>query len=231
MFYDTDFSDIISSDFSSKLPFKKGDIFHSFGEHSSKTPQVGIILSGTAILEGPTLEGRWMINALISEKTIFGIEGLLETNTTSKIMEYRVRALNNGQVLLIDREFFLNYLYANPQFFHMVLDNVIVRYLFTAKNYKYINQPPLIKVTRILVEIIEILRLQQLDGPIELPNYITQTFLADYCRSSRARITEALETIRASGLLLSKKPIIISSYEKLVAQVESFHTGNGLLTK
>ncbi|EIM1794105.1 hypothetical protein ACV9TN_002971 [Listeria monocytogenes] len=29
-------------------------------------------MAGTAILEGQTFEGHWMINALISEKTIFG---------------------------------------------------------------------------------------------------------------------------------------------------------------
>ncbi|MBC1886690.1 helix-turn-helix domain-containing protein, partial [Listeria seeligeri] len=71
----------------------------------------------------------------------------------------------------------------------------------------------------------------QTEGPIELPVFVTQTFLADYCRSSRARITESLEELRENGLLLAKKPIIISSHEKLLDQVDSFQTGNGLLTK
>ncbi|HAO6400638.1 TPA: Crp/Fnr family transcriptional regulator, partial [Listeria monocytogenes] len=131
----------------------------------------------------------------------------------------------------IDREFLLNYLYANPQFFHLILDEVIVRYLFTSKNYKNINQAPIVKVTRILVEIIELLHLHQTEGSIELPVYVTQTFLADYCRSSRARVTEVLEELRESGLLLSKKPITISSHENLLDQVDSFQTGNGLLTR
>ncbi|MBF2482609.1 Crp/Fnr family transcriptional regulator, partial [Listeria seeligeri] len=188
-------------------------------------------LKGTAVLEGPTSEGRWMINALISQKAIFGMESLLETKTAPELTEYRVRALENGTALFIDREFFLNYLYANPQFFHLVLDDVIVRYLFTAKNYKNINQPPIVKVTRIFVEFVELLNLHQSDGPIKLPSYINQTFLADYCRSSRARITEALEALRENGLLLSKRPITISSHEDLLDQVDSFQTGNGLLTK
>ncbi|EAD3101391.1 helix-turn-helix domain-containing protein, partial [Listeria monocytogenes] len=108
---------------------------------------------------------------------------------------------------------------------------VIVRYLFTSKNYKNINQAPIVKVTRILVEIIELLHLHQTEGSIELPVYVTQTFLADYCRSSRARVTEVLEELRESGLLLSKKPITISSHENLLDQVDSFQTGNGLLTR
>ncbi|HAC1286006.1 TPA_asm: helix-turn-helix domain-containing protein, partial [Listeria monocytogenes] len=127
--------------------------------------------------------------------------------------------------------FLLNYLYANPQFFHLILDEVIVRYLFTSKNYKNINQAPIVKVTRILVEIIELLHLHQTEGAIELPVYVTQTFLADYCRSSRARVTEVLEELRESGLLLSKKPITISSHENLLNQIDSFQTGNGLLTR
>ncbi|EEO9576089.1 Crp/Fnr family transcriptional regulator, partial [Listeria monocytogenes] len=199
--------------------------------YEEKTPQIGAILEGTAVLEGPTNEGRWMINALIGQHSLFGMESLLETKTAPELTEYRVRALENGTVLFIDREFLLNYLYANPQFFHLILDEVIVRYLFTSKNYKNINQAPIVKVTRILVEIIELLHLHQTEGAIELPVYVTQTFLADYCRSSRARVTEVLEELRESGLLLSKKPITISSHENLLNQIDSFQTGNGLLTR
>ncbi|EAE1252377.1 Crp/Fnr family transcriptional regulator, partial [Listeria monocytogenes] len=226
-----DFSDIFSSDYSNKISFKKGEIIHSYRDYEEKTPQIGAILEGTAVLEGPTNEGRWMINALIGQHSLFGMESLLETKTAPELTEYRVRALENGTVLFIDREFLLNYLYAKPQFFHLILDEVIVRYLFTSKNYKNINQAPIVKVTRILVEIIELLHLHQTEGAIELPVYVTQTFLADYCRSSRARVTEVLEELRESGLLLSKKPITISSHENLLNQIDSFQTGNGLLTR
>ncbi|EAC5454197.1 Crp/Fnr family transcriptional regulator, partial [Listeria monocytogenes] len=219
------------SDYSNKISFKKGEIIHSYRDYEEKTPQIGAILEGTAVLEGPTNEGRWMINALIGQHSLFGMESLLETKTAPELTEYRVRALENGTVLFIDREFLLNYLYANPQFFHLILDEVIVRYLFTSKNYKNINQAPIVKVTRILVEIIELLHLHQTEGAIELPVYVTQTFLADYCRSSRARVTEVLEELRESGLLLSKKPITISSHENLLNQIDSFQTGNGLLTR
>ncbi|EGP9763069.1 Crp/Fnr family transcriptional regulator [Listeria monocytogenes] len=231
MFHTIDFSDIFSSDYSNKISFKKGEIIHSYRNYEEKTPQIGAILEGTAVLEGPTNEGRWMINALIGQHSLFGMESLLETKTAPELTEYRVRALENGTVLFIDREFLLNYLYANPQFFHLILDEVIVRYLFTSKNYKNINQAPIVKVTRILVEIIELLHLHQTEGAIELPVYVTQTFLADYCRSSRARVTEVLEELRESGLLLSKKPITISSHENLLNQIDSFQTGNGLLTR
>ncbi|HEL7006841.1 TPA: Crp/Fnr family transcriptional regulator [Listeria monocytogenes] len=231
MFHTIDFSDIFSSDYSNKISFKKGEIIHSYRDYEEKTPQIGAILEGTAVLEGPTNEGRWMINALIGQHSLFGMESLLETKTAPELTEYRVRALENGTVLFIDREFLLNYLYANPQFFHLILDEVIVRYLFTSKNYKNINQAPIVKVTRILVEIIELLHLHQTEGAIELPVYVTQTFLADYCRSSRARVTEVLEELREGGLLLSKKPITISSHENLLNQIDSFQTGNGLLTR
>ncbi|EHX3647647.1 Crp/Fnr family transcriptional regulator [Listeria monocytogenes] len=231
MFHTIDFSDIFSSDYSNNISFKKGEIIHSYRDYEEKTPQIGAILEGTAVLEGPTNEGRWMINALIGQHSLFGMESLLETKTAPELTEYRVRALENGTVLFIDREFLLNYLYANPQFFHLILDEVIVRYLFTSKNYKNINQAPIVKVTRILVEIIELLHLHQTEGAIELPVYVTQTFLADYCRSSRARVTEVLEELRESGLLLSKKPITISSHENLLNQIDSFQTGNGLLTR
>ncbi|EAC7547552.1 Crp/Fnr family transcriptional regulator [Listeria monocytogenes] len=231
MFHTIDFSDIFSSDYSNKISFKKGEIIHSYRDYEEKTPQIGAILEGTAVLEGPTNEGRWMINALIGQHSLFGMESLLETKTAPELTEYRVRALENGTVLFIDREFLLNYLYAKPQFFHLILDEVIVRYLFTSKNYKNINQAPIVKVTRILVEIIELLHLHQTEGAIELPVYVTQTFLADYCRSSRARVTEVLEELRESGLLLSKKPITISSHENLLNQIDSFQTGNGLLTR
>lgn len=231
MFLTIYFSDIFSSDYSNKISFKKGEIIHSYRDYEEKTPQIGAILEGTAVLEGPTNEGRWMINALIGQHSLFGMESLLETKTAPELTEYRVRALENGTVLFIDREFLLNYLYANPQFFHLILDEVIVRYLFTSKNYKNINQAPIVKVTRILVEIIELLHLHQTEGAIELPVYVTQTFLADYCRSSRARVTEVLEELRESGLLLSKKPITISSHENLLNQIDSFQTGNGLLTR
>lgn len=231
MFHTIDFSDIFSSDYSNKISFKKGELIHSYRDYEEKTPQIGAILEGTAVLEGPTNEGRWMINALIGQHSLFGMESLLETKTAPELTEYRVRALENGTVLFIDREFLLNYLYANPQFFHLILDEVIVRYLFTSKNYKNINQAPIVKVTRILVEIIELLHLHQTEGAIELPVYVTQTFLADYCRSSRARVTEVLEELRESGLLLSKKPITISSHENLLNQIDSFQTGNGLLTR
>ncbi|EHR3643950.1 TPA: Crp/Fnr family transcriptional regulator [Listeria monocytogenes] len=231
MLHTIDFSDIFSSDYSNKISFKKGEIIHSYRDYEEKTPQIGAILEGTAVLEGPTNEGRWMINALIGQHSLFGMESLLETKTAPELTEYRVRALENGTVLFIDREFLLNYLYANPQFFHLILDEVIVRYLFTSKNYKNINQAPIVKVTRILVEIIELLHLHQTEGAIELPVYVTQTFLADYCRSSRARVTEVLEELRESGLLLSKKPITISSHENLLNQIDSFQTGNGLLTR
>lgn len=65
MLHTIDFSDIFSSDYSSKISFKKGEIIHSYRDYEEKAPQIGAILEGTAVLEGPTNEGRWMINALI----------------------------------------------------------------------------------------------------------------------------------------------------------------------
>lgn len=222
MVYMNDMLDLLSTKYSNKISFNKDDIIHSYGIESDKNIQVGSIVSGAAAVEGHTVDGRWLINGLVTESRLFGVEVLLETNTVPKLAEYRVRALTDGTALLINRELFLNYMYANPQFFHQILDNVLIKYFFTAKNYKNINQTPVYKATSILVEIVELLNLQEQSGEIILPSYVTQSLLADYCRSGRARITEALETMRENGLLLSKKPITISSYQELQKQSENF---------
>ncbi|EAE9181772.1 Crp/Fnr family transcriptional regulator, partial [Listeria monocytogenes] len=54
MLHTIDFSDIFSSDYSSKISFKKGEIIHSYRDYEEKAPQIGAILEGTAVLEGPT---------------------------------------------------------------------------------------------------------------------------------------------------------------------------------
>ncbi|MBC1486503.1 Crp/Fnr family transcriptional regulator [Listeria seeligeri] len=231
MVYMNDMLDLLSTKYSNKISFSKGDVVHSHRIDSDKSTQIGFIVSGATAVEGHTLDGRWMINGLVTESMLFGVEVLLETNTVPKLVEYRVRALTDGTALLINREFFLNYMYANPQFFHQILDNVLTKYFFTAKNYKNINQTPFYKATSVLVEIVELLNLHEQSGEITLPSYITQSLLADYSRSGRARITEVLEAMRENGLLLSKKPIIISSYQELLSQSENFQAGNGLLTK
>ncbi|MBK2003188.1 Crp/Fnr family transcriptional regulator [Listeria ivanovii subsp. londoniensis] len=222
MLYIKDILDVISHEYSNRISFSKGDIIHSFGVDIGSKTQMGIIMSGAATVEGHTSEGRWLINGLVAESMLFGLEVLLETSTTPKLIDYRVRALTDGSAILINRELFLNYLYANPQVFHQILDNVLVKYMFTAKNYKNINQSPFYKAANVLVEIVELLNLHQHDSQITLPSYVTQSLLADYCRSSRARITEVLETMREKGLLTSKKPITISSFQNLQNLIENF---------
>lgn len=220
MIYIKDFLDVISHEYSNRLSFCKGDIIHSSDVDGNYKMHIGIIMSGAATTEGHTADGRWLINGLIAKSMLFGVELLLETDVAPHRIDYRVRALTDGTAILINRELFLNYLYANPQIFHQILDNVIIKYMFTAKNYRNINQPPFYKAINVLIEIVELLNLHQQSDQIILPSYITQSLLADYCRSSRARITEALEKMRKKGLLSCKKPITIESYQNLQNQVE-----------
>ncbi|MBC1521263.1 hypothetical protein ACSMFR_03520 [Listeria aquatica] len=180
-------------------------------EYSSlkKNEDIGILLSGDAVMEIRNSKGVWVPNKIIKSEDIFGIENFATDIRKNRLADYRITGLDGGNLLLFNREYLLIHMSTQPEILQFILDktaNALVdityihRYSQSSLAYKL-----LFEISRLMTD----LNLPTNENIVTFPKYITITFLAGYLRSSRNRILEEIIKLENQEVVISRKPLVV----------------------
>ncbi|WP_239253859.1 Crp/Fnr family transcriptional regulator [Listeria ilorinensis] len=194
--------------------FKKGEIIFQSVKSNTITPAFGIVLDGVVTIESQSNQKTNSYYQLLKNNDFFGIELLLE-NQPSVTLSYKVTAATQCKVILIEQDYLLDHLYAEPKFFHAILEQISTQYLYLTHRYAIVNGSPTLKLANVMLDIIRIFDLDTSSASITLPEFISHQILANLAQSSRSRITIALNDMLKQGIITQTRPISISKIEEL----------------
>lgn len=132
------------------------------------------------------------------------------------------RALTDVTLYQIDREFMLDHFYVQPKFFHKMTDLIssLNENLMVITNM--LNQKPEQKVRMALCIIIQLLSLDQDGNTFEMPSFITQSFIASFCRTKVTTVSETYKLLEKEQLIkITSRKVTILDYEELQNDMNS----------
>ncbi|MBC2370771.1 hypothetical protein HBP98_02010 [Listeria booriae] len=111
----------LAQEYTETIHFSEDEIIYQYDW--SKNNHFLLMRQGVARIE-IYRKRRWEFETFISIDEFGGIENLIKNRLFSTNIKYRIVAASDGEALMVDREFFLDHMYANPALFHKVLENV-----------------------------------------------------------------------------------------------------------
>ncbi|WP_163651800.1 Crp/Fnr family transcriptional regulator [Listeria sp. PSOL-1] len=198
---DPKINEVTKKDFTSKESFY-------FFDTENRNNMIGLMVTGTAMIEIKTPYGEWTINNILKTGSLFGVEEISTNIKTRRIIEYKATGLEHGSYLEIDREYLLLNMAQEP-IQRYIIDRLIDILLDINCLHQYTKTSMRIKFIKELADIAIDLNLEIKDFTITFPTFINITFLAKYLNASRASILSELKNLQKVGVLVSKKPIMI----------------------
>ena len=177
--------------------YEKNDVIsYRIGKEVSN--KLFIVSSGVVLVETQLDQNITPFYSFVGQNNIFGWEDM----DTNNAVVVTVTAQETTSIVEVDREFFFDHVYINPDLSRRFLKKIRQEFYLLVESYQYVNKPPKVKLLNSLLNLSTKLDLKQNEsGELELPKYITPTFISKYVRSSEPNISKA-------GTYLERKKII-----------------------
>ncbi|WP_413509914.1 Crp/Fnr family transcriptional regulator [Carnobacterium maltaromaticum] len=177
--------------------YEKNDVIsYRIGKEVSN--KLFIVSSGVVLVETQLDQNITPFYSFVGQNNIFGWEDM----DTNNAVVVTVTAQETTSIVEVDREFFFDHVYINPDLSRRFLKKIRQEFYLLVESYQYANKPPKVKLLNSLLNLSTKLDLKQNEsGELELPKYITPTFISKYVRSSEPNISKA-------GTYLERKKII-----------------------
>ena len=187
--------------------YEKNDVIsYRIGKEVSN--KLFIVSSGVVLVETQLDQNITPFYSFIGQNNIFGWEDM----DTNNAVVVTVTAQETTSIVEVDREFFFDHVYINPDLSRRFLKKIRQEFYLLVESYQYVNKPPKVKLLNSLLNLSTKLDLKQNEsGELELPKYITPTFISKYVRSSEPNISKA-------GTYLERKKIIKRNPYRIIDQ-------------
>ncbi|MFS7389260.1 Crp/Fnr family transcriptional regulator [Carnobacterium maltaromaticum] len=190
--------------------YEKNDVIsYRIGKEVSN--KLFIVSSGVVLVETQLDQNITPFYSFVGQNNIFGWEDM----DTNNAVVVTVTAQETTSIVEVDREFFFDHVYINPDLSRRFLKKIRQEFYLLVESYQYVNKPPKVKLLNSLLNLSTKLDLKQNEsGELELPKYITPTFISKYVRSSEPNISKA-------GTYLERKKIIKRNPYRIIDQERS----------
>ncbi|MBQ6485182.1 MAG: Crp/Fnr family transcriptional regulator [Carnobacterium sp.] len=187
--------------------YEKNDVIsYRIGKEVSN--KLFIVSSGVILVETQLDQNITPFYSFVGQNNIFGWEDM----DTNNAVVVTVTAQETTSIVEVDREFFFDHVYINPDLSRRFLKKIRQEFYLLVESYQYVNKPPKVKLLNSLLNLSTKLDLKQNEsGELELPKYITPTFISKYVRSSEPNISKA-------GTYLERKKIIKRNPYRIIDQ-------------
>ena len=187
--------------------YEKNDVIsYRIGKEVSN--KLFIVSSGVVLVETQLDQNITPFYSFVGQNNIFGWEDM----DTNNAVVVTVTAQEATSIVEVDRDFFFDHVYISPDLSRRFLKKIRQEFYLLVESYQYVNKPPKVKLLNSLLNLSTKLDLNQNDsGELELPKYITPTFISKYVRSSEPNISKA-------GTYLEKKKIIKRNPYRIIDQ-------------
>ena len=187
--------------------YEKNDVIsYRIGKEVSN--KLFIVSSGVILVETQLDQNITPFYSFVGQNNIFGWEDM----DTNNAVVVTVTAQETTSIVEVDREFFFDHVYINLDLSRRFLKKIRQEFYLLVESYQYVNKPPKVKLLNSLLNLSTKLDLKQNEsGELELPKYITPTFISKYVRSSEPNISKA-------GTYLERKKIIKRNPYRIIDQ-------------
>lgn len=202
----------LAKEYTKRISFQDREIIHRYDY--VKNNQFVIIEKGVGKLEFYR-KRRWEFETFITEDEFAGIENLLNAKKYSCSMKYRVVGASEGSALLVNKDFFLDHMYADPLIFHTVMEHVALRHILTSHNFREKKSPLKQRVADLLLEFSILTALPTIDDQIVFPNYFSETMLTSVLRAPSHHVDAILTFLEEQQIVVREPVFKISDYSRL----------------
>ncbi|MBC2322387.1 cyclic nucleotide-binding domain-containing protein [Listeria booriae] len=193
----------LAQEFTETIHFSENEILYHYDW--SRNNHFLLMKNGIARIE-IYRKRRWEFETFISVDEFGGIENLIKNRLFSTNIKYRIVAATEGEALLVDKEFFLDHMYANPALFHTVLENVTLHHIMTAHNFREKKSPLKQRLADIVLEFIMFASLPIKNNQVKLPFAFSEEIISSALKVPIHHIQSILK-------FMEKEKIIARDYE------------------
>ncbi|MHC5279581.1 cyclic nucleotide-binding domain-containing protein [Listeria kieliensis] len=201
--------------------YEPGQICYQTADHL--TDKVLLVKKGHLLVQALNREGEMVSTEVLEEDSIVNLEILMENFAEWNLpnfIQYRVVALEDAVVHEIDKEFFLSHLYVDPRKYHRLFEKVIAQMVKIFFAYTLSNDKTSAKVAWALFRLSTTVGKKKEGGIVELPRYVTQTFIAQLAQAGLARTNEEIQLLYQKGIFVNRKQLILNQ-DKLIKHLKS----------
>lgn len=188
----------LAKEYTKKITFHDNEIIHKYDY--VKNNQFVLIEKGVGKLEFYR-KRRWEFETFIAQDEFAGIENLLNSKKYDCSMKYRIVGASEGTAFLVNKNFFLDHMYADPTIFHTVLEHIALRHVLTSHNFREKKSPLKQRVADILLEFAIITSLPTLDNQVSFPDYFSESMLVSVLRAPSHHVFAILEFLEEQEIV------------------------------
>lgn len=176
-------------------------------------------------------EGEWVPIHLLGAESFCGIEHFVNEQLRSPFFEYRVMALTDVKVFRVQKNYFLDHMFANPQYMQLMLQQVSSFLVYMTHQHYYSKSTIEKKIANELVELTWMnlgFSPEKVNRMLVFPDYVNESYLAKLLQLDKSEITIVFKKWREEQLLLKQSPIVLDyvSLQKKSSFSEKITTQN-----
>lgn len=198
----------------SEKRFRAKEIFYNDVE-DNRSQKIVLIEKGIVVVETFTDE-RWEVKTFLSHDDFAGIDAFLGEDKIVGSETYRIKALTDGVCHFIDKEYFINHMYANARIFHTVIEKLTMHYMFSSHNNRKKRAPLDERLADFFVEFINMTSLPLTYRYAEVPITVNKYLIASFLRVHHSRVQKVINTWIAEGIMSRDSEHYLIDYGELV---------------
>ncbi|MBC2284808.1 Crp/Fnr family transcriptional regulator [Listeria booriae] len=202
----------LAQEYTETIHFSEGEIIYQYDW--SKNNHFLLMRQGVARIE-IYRKRRWEFETFISIDEFGGIENLIKNRLFSTNIKYRIVAASDGEALMVDREFFLDHMYANPALFHKVLENVTLHQIMTAHNFREKKSPLKQRLADIVLEFIMFSSVPIKDNHVTLPFPFSEEIISSALKVPIHHIQSILNFLEKEKIITREHEFEVIDYVRL----------------
>ncbi|WP_088809423.1 MULTISPECIES: cAMP-binding domain-containing protein [Listeria] len=205
----------LAKEYTKKVVFVPEEVAYC-NEKSCMRDYIIFITKGMAILEIHH-KGKWKFNTFLVPNDCAGIDNLLTPQTANLLpSKFKLIGATDGEFLVIEKEYFINHFYANPQIFSALYEKLSLRYIYTSFNCREKKAMLRQRMADLLLEFIILSEATVEQNAVLFPYPISAEMLSTYLKASLITIQEVLHELTEKQILLeTEEAFHITNYQKL----------------
>lgn len=176
--------------------------------------EIGFIKNGLIDLQ-ISVNNVWKSTLILSDQDFLYLDSFSDSYDYSFHNIWKAKTITKTKLVIVDKEYFLNHLYVNPQLFYSILTKLSTRYQFSLQ--KSLSSDDAHKIAYFLIENIKLLATKFSNNNIVFDKYINIKRISAYTHVTNKHVKDVLQNWEKENIIAKTNPITIYNIEKLVS--------------
>lgn len=164
-------------------------------------------------------KGKWQFTTFLTPGDCAGIDNFLtpkKTNYTPS--KFKLTGATNGEIISVEKDYFLNHFYANPKLFTIILEKLALHYMYASYNSHEKNARLCQRMADVTLEFIALTDFRVNENTVIFPYPISAKMFSTYLKAPLSAVSEVLRMWEEENILISTSDnLLITDYKKLLS--------------